>query len=303
MKKCLVAVVFAVTFIILSACASRKYYREFVFGSVKNNVCKTLDEKVVVYAIFVDSKYTGAWSEYDMASTRDSICKAMEWIKMKAAEDSVRLDISLEIHQGSNGKFPIKQDLNKKTLSSTLFEQPYASAEKDLFKWADKIAAVAGRSLPRDNAKTTKTKNTMRDRERLIARLRDIHKTDNIALMYFVNNYYKDELSLAMNTSSDRNVEFSIISFKDPSVIAHEFLHLFGAMDMYVSPFDKKRKQVKFRQRLQQAYPNEVMTNTERNLDSLVISDFTKYLIGWEKELAPEYQKMYMKKGWKAASY
>lgn len=157
--------------------------------------------------------------------------------------------------------------------------------------------------MPKDNSLATKTKNTVRDRERLIARLRDIHQTDNIALMYFVNNYYKDEVSFALNTGSDKNVEFSVVSFKDPSVIAHEFLHLFGATDMYVSPLDKKRKQIKFRQHFQQLYPNEIMTNTQRNIDGLIISDFTKYLIGWDKELSSDLQKMYMKKGWKAASY
>lgn len=303
MRKSLIFVPAALLLLIISACATNKYYREFVFGSVQNNVCKTLDEKVVLYAIFVDSKHTGPWSDYDISSTRDSICKAISWIEEKAKSDSVDLDISLEIHQGTNGKFPIKQDLKRKTLSSTFYEQPMENAQRDIYKWADRIASVAGKSLPKENSKSIGMKNTLRDRERLIARLRDIHKTDNIAIMYFVNNYYKDELSVALNTNSDKNVEFAVVSFKNPSVIAHEFLHLFGAEDMYVTSFDKKKKDKNIRMKFNKMFPNEIMTNSSRNLDSLVISDFTKYLIGWDKELAPQYQKEYMRKGWKAAAY
>jgi len=303
MKKFLSITALSILWLIGSACATNKYYKEFAFASVQNNVCKSLDDKVVIYAIFVDSKFTGVWNEYDIASTKDSIRKAINWIEQKAKEDSVDLDISLEVHQGINGKYPIKKDLTKKTLSATIFGQPYPAAERDLHEWADKIASVAGKSLQTDNSKMTMTRNTMRDSERLIARLRDIHKTDNIALIYFVNNYYKDEVSMALNTDSDRHVEFSIVSFKKPSVIAHEFLHLFGAMDMYVSPFDKKRGVKKFRQQFNNLYPNEVMTNTQRNIDSLIISDFTKYLIGWNKKLPDNYQSAYRRKGYKAAEY
>jgi hypothetical protein len=287
---------------ILSACATKKFYKEFAFPSVRNNVCKSLDGKVVLYAIFVDSKYTGPWTDYDMASTKDSICEAIAWIQQKANEDSIPLNISLQIHQSSDGKIPLKGDLKKKTLSATIYGQQWAAAERDIFKWSDKLASMAARSLPKENSTSTRIKNNLRNRERLIARLRDYHQTDNVALVYFINNYYKDEVSLAFNTDSDRNVEFAVVSYKNPSVIAHEFLHLFGAEDMYVTSFDKKL-QKKYHEKLNALYPNEVMTNSQMNLDSMEISDFTKYLIGWDKELSENFQRPYMRKGWKAARY
>jgi hypothetical protein len=195
----------------------------------------------------------------------------------------------LEIHKASNGRIPIKQEFKRKTLSATLYDQKYSDAERELNKWSDEIAAIAGKSLPRDKNQTTKTRNNLRDTERLIARLRDIHKTDNIALLYFVNNYFKDELSLALNTDHDKNVEYGVISFKNPAVIAHEFLHLFGAMDMYVSSLDKKIIEKKIKLQMNKRFPNEVMTNSPKSLDDLMISDFTKYLIGWDKELSSDF--------------
>ena len=289
MKNFVFLTFLAAALLIVSSCANSKFYREFAFSSVKNNVCKTLDDKVVIYAIFVDSKYTGVWNEYDLTSTSDSICKAINWIEKKAAEDSVDLKISLEIHKASNGRLPIKQEFKRKTLSATLYDQKYSDAERELNKWSDEIAAIAGKSLPRDKNQTTKTRNNLRDTERLIARLRDIHKTDNIALLYFVNNYFKDELSLALNTDHDKNVEYGVISFKNPAVIAHEFLHLFGAMDMYVSSLDKKIREKKIKLQMNKRFPNEVMTNSPKSLDDLMISDFTKYLIGWHKELSSDF--------------
>lgn len=303
MKKVFSLTLLPIMILILGACATKKFYKQFAFASVQNNVCKTLSEKVVLYAIFVDSKYTGAWSEYDITSTSDSINKAINWIERMAAENSVGLDISLEIHQGINRKIPVKQDFKSKTLSATIFEQKYSDAERELNKWSDETAAIVIKSLPRNNNKLTKSSNNMRDTEHLIARLRDIHRTDNIALIYFVNNYFKDEISLALNTDHDKHVEYGIVSFKNPSIIAHEFLHLFGAIDMYVSSFDKKNREKKIKIQMHQRFPNEIMTNSLKPMESLYISDFTKYLIGWTKELSANYQIAYMRKGWKAASY
>ena len=262
-----------------------------------------LTGKVVLYAIFVDSKYTHPWSEYDIESTLDSVNTAIKWIENKAREDSVYLDIDLEYHSTSNGRIPIKNDFSKKTLSATLYKRPLWSGIRDIYRWADKIAAEAGKSLPKDTNNITNMKNDLKTRERLIARLRDIHKTDKVALMYFINNYYTDEISLTLDISDDNNVEFSIVSFKSPSVIAHEFLHIFGAYDLYLTPFDKKKKNIKKKEKLMEMFPNEIMAFAHRDINSLQISEFTKYLIGWKKELPEEYQRLILNKGYFTLKY
>ncbi len=285
------------------ACYTPSTVKQIGFASVNNNVCKNLSGKVVLYTIFVDSKYTNPWSNYDIESTLDSIKKATGWVEEKALEDSIKLDINIEFHKTSQGRIPIKNDLSRKTLSATLHKKPLWSGIKDIYRWADKIAAEAGKSLPKDSSKTTNIKNDLKTRERLIARLRDIHKTDKVVLMYFINNYYKDEFSVTFDISNDNNVEFSVVSFKNPAVIAHEFLHIFGAYDLYITPFDIKKKDKKKKDKLMQMFPREIMAFTYRDINNLNISDFTRYLIGWKKELSAEYQEMLLDKGYFAVKY
>lgn len=287
----------------MSSCYAPVQSRRVGFASVNNNVCKTLRGNVVLYAIFVDSKYTDPWSTYDIESTLDSIQRSITWIEEKAAEDSIYLRIDMDYHTAEDGTVPIKNNLSKKTLSETLYKRPLWLGVRDIYRWADKIAAQAGKSLPPDTGVMVNMKNSLRDRERLIARLRDIHQTDKVALMYFINNYFKDEISVAFDISSDNNIEFAVVSFKNPSVISHEFLHLFGAYDLYMTPFDVKRRDRKRKEKLMEMFPDEVMAYAHRSLDSLSISGFTKYLIGWDNELDTEYQELLFNKKYFAVKY
>lgn len=287
----------------IQSCFISKPPKRIGFASVNNNVCKRLSEDVVIYAIFVDSKYTNPWSKHDILSTIDSINRAIKWIENKAFENCVNLNIKLDYHKKGNGMVPVKNDFSKKTLRQTLFKMPLWSGVKDVYRWADKIAKEAGRSVSKDTSSITNIKNNLKTRERLIARIRDIHKTDKVALMYFINNYYTDEISVTLDISKDNNVEFSIVSFKNPSVIAHEFLHLFGAYDLYITPFDTKKKEKRRKEELMKYFPNEIMAFAHRDIDSLEISGFTKYLIGWDKELLREYQDILFNKKYFAVKY
>lgn len=286
--------------ILLTSCVSQK---EVLFGSRDNNVCKRLQGKVVFYAIFVDSRHIGPWSAFDITSTLDSISKSMNWIMENAKQDSIPLEILIDYHISPQGTIPIVSNFQRKTLSATLFRMPIHSGIKDVYKWADKTAAIAGKSFPADTSSIITTKNTINNRERLIAKLRDIHKTDNVALVYFINNYYQNEASVAFDTQSSSQVEFAIVSQKSPSIIAHEFLHLFGAWDLYITPFDDKRKQRKKKKLAMQYFPNEIMAFAYRNIENLEISDFTKYLIGWKHELSAEHSKIFMSRKFKPVKY
>jgi len=297
--------IFTLTILItFLGCKSNQQVTEVRFASRENNVCKILQGRVIVYAIFVDSKFTKPWSEYDINSTIDSIKLGMNWVMKKAKENNVSLSIEVANHKNMKGAVPIYNDLSKKTLSGTLFKPPLFTGIKDIYKWADKIAAEAGKSLPKDTTiKIIKTTNKLSDRERLIARLRDIYKTDNVALMYFINNYYSEELSLTLDINSRENIEFSIVSFKKPAVIAHEFLHLFGAWDLYVTPFDNKKAAIKKKQQAMVLFPNEIMAFAYRGIDSLDICQFTKYAIGWDKQLDKKYADLLFGKKIKPIKY
>lgn len=287
--------IFSIILFLLS-CSNK--ITDVLFASKNNNVCKQLKEDVVLYAIFVDSKYTYPWTKYDLETTIDSIQKAIVWIENKANESNIQLDIKLEYHKTTKGALPIFQNFSRKTLSGTLYKTPLWSGVRDLYRWADKISKEAAKSLPSDTSRIITTKNSLNNTERLIARIRDIYKTDNVALIFFVNNYFTNEISLAINTNYCDKVEFGIVSFKSPSVIAHEFLHLFGAWDLYLSPFQKPKKKLEKSRKefVTKFFPTEIMAHAYKPIEELEISPFTKYCISWQDTIPNEIKEMILGK-------
>lgn len=296
-------ILFVTIIMILSSCHFHLFkHGTYGIPTVDNNVCKKLNGNVVLYAIFVDTKHSQPWTAYDITSTLDSIRKASDWIEKKASENRVSLNINVQFHQNKR-IIPISNDFQNKTLSGTLFSPILSVGIPKVDKWADVISKTAGKSLPKDTVSSIKTKNKLSDRERFIARLRDIYKTDNVVLMYFINNYYKDELSVTLHSASMTNIEYAVVSFKQPAVIAHEFLHIFGALDLYVSPFDNRRAARRRKEWAMKEYPNEIMAFAFRRIDSLNISSFTKYLIGWESEMDDKSRRMLFGKNIKFLKY
>jgi len=273
---------------------------DFHIATVENNVCKKLEKEVIIYCVFVDTKYTNAWTTYDINSTLDSVKKAMNWIEDQADLSGVDLNIKVDYHKTKKTVVPIRENFPRKTLSGTLFA---VNGVKYLDRWADKIGKKVLSVYPKDTSTITATKVKPKDRERLIARLRDILKTDNVALVYFVNNYYTDEVSVAVHTAQDASPEYAVVSFKEPSVIAHEFLHLFGAWDLYITPYDNARKARKKKSFAMKEFPNEIMAFADRKIESLDISPLTRYLIGWDEDLDPNYVKMIFNKKIRLAKY
>jgi len=293
---------FLLFFSILISLSSCLTSREVAFASRNNNVCKTLNGKVVVYAIFVDSKETKPWTNFDIQSTLDSIQRAMDWVIVQAQSNQIPLDIQIEYHKNASGQIPLRYAFVRKTLYSTLFTIPISRGIRDTDNWANTLARKAGKSLDIDTSEVVRTANKMNDRERLIARLRDMHGTDNVALIYFINNYHKDEVSVAMHTGSDWQIEYAIVSHKSPSVIAHEFLHLFGAWDLYYSHrlLGLPRRHEK---RMNKKFPNEIMAFAYRDIDTLQISEFTKYCIGWNNKLDKRYSRLVLGRRWRPLVY
>jgi len=128
-------------------------------------------------------------------------------------------------------------------------------------------------------------------KERLIAQLRNKHKEEKVALMYFVNNYYKEDISVTLNTFSASEIEYSIVSYNRPVVIAHEFLHLFGASDLYRQLYNKKKKNRKLAIK---SFPNDIMLVTDyKNLAEVEVGALTQYLIGWKDTWDPKHEKLF----------
>lgn len=272
---------------------------EIHIPTVDNNVCRKLRGDVVLYAVFVDSKEGSAWTTHDIRSTLDSIRTAADWLEEQAQQRGVALTIRVETHEKA-GVIPVRSELPRGGLPQAIRGM---NAVRTIDRWADKAAKSAHAGFPRDTARATLTKITSKDRERLAAHVRDRYSTDNSALLFMINNYYKDETSVAVHTGSQTSIEYAAIAFKRPGVIAHEVLHLFGALDLYKTPFDNKRAERKRKEFAMTAFPEEIMAFPLRRLSTLEISPLTEYLIGWRNELDPKYMKMLTGKKLRFARY
>lgn len=267
--------------------------KSFIPAGKNMNVCKELLGKVVIYSIFVDTKQALPWTEFDITSTQDSIARAADWLMAEAKKRKIDLDIQLAYHENKN-VMPIAMNLPKSSLCHVMSTPRSKSGKHIIDSWSNKIAKQAGMSLPKDTSRVIKTKNVISERERLVAKLRDIYKTDNVVILYFVNNYFKEELSVSLYTNTSLFTEFSIISFKNPAVIAHEVLHLFGATDLYPIAV-KSRKGYSYAydyETLNKDFPNEIMYVQHKQINKLMISPITEYLVGWSKSLDNCYSRL-----------
>jgi len=286
---------FVITFVfIVTALFINFTFKKIDLRKAKNmNVCKSLKGDVLLYVVFVDGKYTSPWTEYDIQSTMDSIKIAVNWIKQQATEDNIKLNIITDYYLGKEFSI-IKRDLPEQTLLKTATSPNLYKGIDNLNKWSDYISKKVGVSFNLTDKEGIPEIKQPKNKERLIAYLRDYHKVESVALLLMVNNYFKDDISIQANTMSDEDVEYSVVSFKYPAVIAHNFLHLFGAADLHESPYRKNDKNIKFAER---EFPNEVMQNPyAKDISKLSVSPFNKYLIGWTDSIEPKYGELFFEK-------
>ena len=275
---------------------SRIDYREARY----KNVCKDLKGDVLLYFMFIDSRYTTPWTEFDIQSTIDSLRAAINWIHLKARENDIALNIKADFYIGPEYT-TIKRNLPEATVRESLTEPNTKQVKENIRRWSDGAAKIAGRSvtlrqkdgipevkIPRNKERLVYVLNGAA--EALVAFLRDENKVESVALFYLVNNYYKSDISMPVNTFTTNDIEYAIVSYKYPSEIAHNFLHLYGASDMYKTLLRRNERNIKS---LEGLYPDEIMQEPYgKNLNDLVISDYTKYLIGWTDELDPALESL-----------
>jgi hypothetical protein len=162
---------------------------------------------------------------------------------------------------------------------------------ENINKWADGIAKKVGETFNIGEKDGIPEIKKPKNKERLIAYLRDEYKVESVALLFMVNNYYKTDISFHANTFNTDDVEFSIVSYKFPTVISHSILNLFGASDLYSTPYRRNDKNIKF---AEQEFPKDIMLDPyAKNIKNSEIGDFTKYLIGWTDKIDPKYEELF----------
>lgn len=272
-------------FMFTSSSVLRVDYREGRY----NNVCKDLRNDVLLYFIFIDTKETSPWTEFDIMSTIDSLGVATRWLEKQAQQNKIDLKIKTDYYIG-NEYATVNQNLPEESVEKSLLEPNLKKGINALNKWADNVSRKAGESfyiVDKDGIPKTQPP---KDTERLIAHLRDEYSVESVALMFMVNNYFRSDLSVALNTMTNEDVEFAIVSYKYPSVIAHNFLHLYGAADLHDTPFRRSGRKIKLAKKL---YPQGIMQDPySKNINELIISDFSRYLIGWTDEVDPDFEEL-----------
>jgi hypothetical protein len=255
----------------------------------KNNVCKDLKDDVLLYFAFIDTRTTYPWTEFDILTTIDSILFAKRWIEEQAAKAGVRLKIKTDYYIG-NEYTTINRNLPKKTVLESISDPNYSKGVYSLNRWADYVAKTIGESLyiaEKDGIPVTQKPN---NKERLIAQLRDDYAVESVALLFFVNNYFRSDISVAINTMNTDDVEFAIVSYKYPAEITRYFMRLFGGIDLYKSPERKSNRMVKL---AEEFFPNDIMQEvSSRNLRQLEVGSFTSYMIGWTDLLETKYEPL-----------
>jgi hypothetical protein len=254
-----------------------------------NNVCKDLKNEVLIYFVFVDTKTTSPWTEFDIMSTIDSMSLAVNWLVKQADLNKVNLRIKTDYYIGKEFA-TITRNLPLGTVSESLSQPSFKKGLEAMNKWADNLSKKTGESFVIAEKDGIPQQQSPRDSERLIAHLRDEFAVESVALMFMVNNYYRKDISFAVNTLTNEDVEFAIVSYKNPAEIAQNFLRLYGAVDLYPTPLRQSEKKIKL---ANEFFSNEIMQDSfAKNIWSLEISDFTKYMIGWSNELDPRYEPL-----------
>lgn len=254
-----------------------------------NNVCKSLKGEALLYFVFIDSRTTYPWTEFDIASTIDSIQVAKNWITSQAETQGIALHIKTDFYIG-NEYTTVQRNLPRNSVDETINEYKLTEGMKSLTRWGNNISKIVGESLyvkEKDGIPVVKKPGTT---ERLIAFLRDEYQVESVCLLLMVNNYFKTDISIPVNTLQNEDVEFAVVSYKYPSEIAHNFLHLYGAADLHKSHFRRNKKNLKM---AASAFPDDIMTDVyARAIDDLEIGPFTQYMIGWSEELNEEYKPL-----------
>jgi hypothetical protein len=258
--------------------------------AMNKNVCKGLKNDVLLYFIFVDNKTTAPWSEFDIKSTIDSIAVTRRWLMEQAAKNNILLNIKTDYYFGKDFS-TVNKNMPGGSVYKSAVTPNFKKGLKALNDWADNIARRAGTSfniVQKDGIPEVKNP---RNKERLIAYLRDEYKVESVVLIFMVNNYFKNDISLQINTMNTDDVEFAIVSYKYPAEIAHNILHLYGAADLYKTLYRRNDSKIK---KLAALLPNDIMQDPyARNIKDLEISEYTRYLIGWQDTIDKKWEDFF----------
>jgi hypothetical protein len=283
------SIFFLMLFLVQGFTFDKVDYRE----AKNKNVCKNLRNEMLIYCIFVDTKTTSPWTEFDIKTTIDSLSLARKWLIEQSKKYNVPLSIKTDYFIGKDFT-TVNKNLSNGSVANSVVTPNFKKGLKEINDWADFIARKVGGTFNITQKDGIAEMKSPKNKERLIAYLRDEYKVESVALLFFVNNYYKTDISLQVNTMGTDDIEFAIVSYKYPAEIAHNVLHLYGAADMYKTLYRRNDKKIK---QLSQKCPNDIMQDCYgKNIREMEISEYTRYLIGWNETITPQWEEFFTDK-------
>ncbi len=107
---------------------------------------KTCRGDVLLYFVFIDSKYTAPWTEYDIQSTIDSVRTAITWLHTKARSNKIPLNIKVDFYIGPEFT-TIARNLPEATVNESVTIPNMRKAKENLNRWSDAVSKIAGASV------------------------------------------------------------------------------------------------------------------------------------------------------------
>lgn len=281
MKKIKPTLYFVLSTLLLFNCTStvkldNTWKRDF-------NVCKILKEKVVIYPVFIEERRGEVWSKEDRASFIDSIKVATNWLKKQAEINDVELIFDIVPHPT-----PIQMGLPGKSIDGTYSLSTNIIGVSKINKHYDNIAKKGFRSIKNQKGALKPFVSRGRAKDDFVAKIRNQHQAESVVLMFVHKPEKKNNILFTVNTLSNKDVEYSVNSFNQPSVIAEQILELFGAAFLQYDVKKKKQKEIDIL--IEENFPNEIMLNPFLGLKNAELGAVTQYLIGWKSEFDPKFQ-------------
>lgn len=238
-----------------------------------HNVCKKMKGKVLLYVVWVETRNSTPWSDFELNTTVDALKTSLAWVEAQAKKSGV--DLVFQFGASTNDSVSaVYQRLGGTVPELTETEEGLVKIDK----WTNKIVKIA-------SGRKTKLE--------LVTDLRNEYRAESVALVYMLCNYYKSDYIYSFNTTSNEDVEYAIVSSKKPTLITQSLMNLFGAPYLYHHPSTANKRNTK---NVQKLFYNDVMANTDFELDQLEVGPITKYFLGWADTLSAEYEKMVKEK-------
>ncbi len=93
-----------------------------------------------------------------------------------------------------------------------------------------------------------------------------------------------------MNRLGTDDIDFAIVSYKYPAIIAQNILNLFRLAGLSKKVYRRNEKKIKLTSKL---FPDDILQDVYiKNINDLRIGEYTKYHIGWNIKVDPKYHAL-----------